>query len=129
MLADFDAAIHDGVDVISVSVGSSAPDFFTNSVAIGSFHAMQRVIPVVCAAGNIGPPPYSVCNLSQWILTVAGVSDGRAFTSHVTFGNGEHVEVSGLVCLLHSASDLPLGPPFGGLFFEIFSGCSYHPAM
>ncbi|CAA6662103.1 unnamed protein product [Spirodela intermedia] len=92
MLAGFDAAIHDGVDVISVSIGSTAPDFFANSVAIGSFHAVERGIAVVCAAGNIGPEPYSVRNSAPWILTVAAGSDGRAFTSRVYLGNGEHVE-------------------------------------
>ncbi|CAA7398485.1 unnamed protein product [Spirodela intermedia] len=92
MLAGFDAAIHDGVDVISVSIGSTAPDFFANSVAIGSFHAVERGIAVVCAAGNIGPEPYSVRNSAPWILTVAAGSDGRAFTSRVSLGNGEHVE-------------------------------------
>ncbi|CAA7407163.1 unnamed protein product [Spirodela intermedia] len=92
VLAAFDAAIHDGVDVISASLGGSEYDYFSNSIAIGSFHAMQRGIPVVCSAGNDGPMTYTASNTAPWILTVAAGSDGRVFTSRVSLGNGRHAE-------------------------------------
>ncbi|CAA6670116.1 unnamed protein product [Spirodela intermedia] len=67
-------------------------DYFSNSIAIGSFHAMQRGIPVVCSAGNDGPMTYTASNTAPWILTVAAGSDGRVFTSRVSLGNGRHAE-------------------------------------
>lgn len=45
ILAAFDDAIADGVDIISVSFGSSsALPYFGDSIAIGSFHAMRKGI-------------------------------------------------------------------------------------
>ncbi|KAK7345373.1 hypothetical protein VNO77_15977 [Canavalia gladiata] len=39
LLAGFDEAIADGVNIISVSLGGSPKQFFTDPIAIGSFHA------------------------------------------------------------------------------------------
>ncbi|KAF2318942.1 hypothetical protein GH714_011913 [Hevea brasiliensis] len=40
ILAAFDDAIADGVDIISISLGGSTPlDYFNDSIAIGAFHA------------------------------------------------------------------------------------------
>ncbi|KAJ1423582.1 Peptidase S8/S53 domain [Sesbania bispinosa] len=55
VIPSFDMAIHDGVDVLSVSLGGSTSTFFNNSVSIGSFHAAKKGIVVVCSAGNSGP--------------------------------------------------------------------------
>lgn len=59
ILKAFDKAIHDGVDVLSVSLGFSIPLFsyvdLCDILAIGSFHATAKGITVVCFAGNSGP--------------------------------------------------------------------------
>ncbi|KAJ1398073.1 Peptidase S8/S53 domain [Sesbania bispinosa] len=88
VLAAFDAAIADGVDVISVSLGSDEPsEFFESGISIGSFHAVANGIIVVSSAGNSGPSPETVANLEPWVLTVAASTMDREFTSYVTLGD------------------------------------------
>ncbi|KAG6480862.1 hypothetical protein ZIOFF_057450 [Zingiber officinale] len=56
ILAAFDDAISDGVDIISLSVsGDIAADYFQDSIAIGAFHAMENGILTSTGAGNAGP--------------------------------------------------------------------------
>ncbi|MBA0625493.1 hypothetical protein Godav_010683, partial [Gossypium davidsonii] len=47
IMAAFDAAISDGVDVLSVSLGGEPAEFFEDGIAIGSFHAVKKGISVV----------------------------------------------------------------------------------
>ncbi|CAN1276739.1 Subtilisin-like protease SBT5.3 [Linum perenne] len=95
ILAAFDAAIQDGVDILSLSLGSSSPrSYDSDTIAIGSFHAVRNGITVVCSAGNSGPYPSSVTNVSPWILTVAASTVDRRFLSNVTLGNGQRFTVS-----------------------------------
>ncbi|RWW18658.1 hypothetical protein GW17_00017344 [Ensete ventricosum] len=70
ILAAFDEAIHDGVHVLSVSLGGGPTDYFKDGVAIGSFHAVKHGITVVCSAGNSGPESGTVSNTAPWIVTV-----------------------------------------------------------
>ncbi|CAA7394912.1 unnamed protein product [Spirodela intermedia] len=93
VMAGFDAAIYDGVDVISLSLsGDSAWMDLISAIGIGSFHAVQSGIPVVCSAGNDGPGTYSVLNTEPWVLTVGEASSGRLFFSDVTLGDGRNLE-------------------------------------
>ncbi|MED6208520.1 Subtilisin-like protease SBT5.3 [Stylosanthes scabra] len=87
IMAAFDVAIHDGVDVLSVSLGGSAAAFFNDSVAIGSFHAAKHGIVVVCSAGNSGPAEGSAENLAPWYITVGASTMDREFPSYVVLGN------------------------------------------
>ncbi|XP_057429641.1 subtilisin-like protease SBT5.3 [Lotus japonicus] len=87
ILAGFDMAIHDGVDVLSVSLGGSASTFFNDSVAIGSFHAAKRGIVVVCSAGNSGPAEATAENVAPWYITVGASTMDREFPSYVVLGN------------------------------------------
>ncbi|KAF3437808.1 hypothetical protein FNV43_RR20564 [Rhamnella rubrinervis] len=92
ILAAFDDAIADGVDVISVSLGPSSPeDFKDDAIAIGSFHGMTRGILTVQAAGNNGPLQGSTVSVSPWILTVAASSTDRRIIDKVILGDGNTV--------------------------------------
>ncbi|KAF4391377.1 hypothetical protein G4B88_016687 [Cannabis sativa] len=53
-LAGFEAAISDGVDVISASIGGRPSEYFKESISIGSFHAVMKNIVVIASAGNDG---------------------------------------------------------------------------
>ncbi|CAM8901299.1 unnamed protein product [Rhodiola kirilowii] len=96
ILAAFDSAIHDGVDLISISIGGAGANFLKDSIAIGSFHAMKRGILTVASGGNNGPSPSSVTNHAPWILTVAASGIDRDFRSKVSLGNGQTVEGVGI---------------------------------
>nr|CAD1821428.1 unnamed protein product [Ananas comosus var. bracteatus] len=89
ILAAFDDAIHDGVDVLSVSLGQAPPlpTYVEDVLAIGSFHAAGRGISVVCSAGNSGPYSQTVINTAPWIITVAASTIDRTFISRITLGN------------------------------------------
>ncbi|KAF8020722.1 hypothetical protein BT93_G1224 [Corymbia citriodora subsp. variegata] len=89
LLAGFDEAIADGVDLISVSVGGPSKEFFSDPMAIGSFHAMKRGILTSCSGGNDGPTDYTIENVAPWILTVAASSIDRQFQTEFKLGNGE----------------------------------------
>ncbi|XP_066396322.1 subtilisin-like protease SBT3.5 [Miscanthus floridulus] len=89
ILAAFDDAIHDGVDVLSVSLGQAPPlpAYVDDVLSIGSFHAVARGIVVVCSAGNSGPYSETVINSAPWIVTVAAGTIDRTFLAKVTLGN------------------------------------------
>ncbi|GJN22459.1 hypothetical protein PR202_gb10020 [Eleusine coracana subsp. coracana] len=72
ILAAFDAAIADGVDVISFSIGAVglAPEFFNDTTAIGAFRAVRKGIVVSASAGNSGPDEFTVVNTAP----ITGVS-------------------------------------------------------
>ncbi|GMJ00477.1 subtilase 3.8 [Hibiscus trionum] len=93
ILKAFDEAIHDGVDVLSLSIGYSLPLFSDvderDGIATGSFHAVARGITVVCGAANEGPSAQTVQNTAPWILTVAASTMDRAFPTPITLGNNK----------------------------------------
>ncbi|XP_042493763.1 CO(2)-response secreted protease-like [Macadamia integrifolia] len=99
ILAAFDDAIRDGVDVLSLSLGASSflrPGFDTDPIAIGAFHAVEKGIIVVCSAGNDGPSSSSVVNAAPWILTVAATTIDRDFESDCVMGNNKIVKGEGI---------------------------------
>ncbi|GAA0159041.1 serine protease [Lithospermum erythrorhizon] len=102
ILAGFDMAIHDGVDVLSVSLGGDPAPFFNDSVAIGSFHAVKHGITVICSAGNSGPGASTVSNLAPWQITVGASTMDRQFPSYVVLGNKKAIKGESL-----SAKALP----------------------
>ncbi|KAK9275068.1 hypothetical protein L1049_022326 [Liquidambar formosana] len=87
ILAAFDEAIHDGVDVLSLSLSWGPTLFFYDSFSIGSFHAMKHGIVVVSSAGNSGPREASVSNISPWMITVGASTMDRQFPSYVVLAN------------------------------------------
>lgn len=88
MLAAFDEAIHDGVDVLSVSIGGDPTDYFNDGISIGTFHAVKNGIVVVCAAGNSGPDAGTVTNVSPWIITVGASTLDREFQAYAEIRSG-----------------------------------------
>ncbi|KAI3844741.1 hypothetical protein MKW92_035037 [Papaver armeniacum] len=90
MLAAFDDAIADGVDIISVSLGSLLPVVFDyDPIVIGSFHAMKKGILTSHSAGNSGPNPQTVANDAPWLLTVAASTTDRRVMDKIILGNGK----------------------------------------
>ncbi|XP_059628062.1 cucumisin-like isoform X1 [Cornus florida] len=91
ILAAFDEAIADGVDIISLSVGrerDSLPlNYFQDTTAIGAFHAMKNGILTSNSAGNSGPFAESIRNYSPWSLSVAASTIDRKFETGVQLGN------------------------------------------
>ncbi|KAK4278448.1 hypothetical protein QN277_016293 [Acacia crassicarpa] len=91
ILAAFDEAISDGVDILSVSLGSRSvvyPDLFEDEFAIGAFHAMKKGILTSIAANNLGPDLSSMTSFAPWTLSVAASTIDRKFSTKVQLGNG-----------------------------------------
>ncbi|KAH9324787.1 hypothetical protein KI387_004965, partial [Taxus chinensis] len=103
ILAAFDDAIHDGVDIISVSLGRARErlDYFEDTIAIGSFHAMKKGILVSAAAGNSGPHQQTVYNYSPWTLTVAASTIDRQFISPLLL-SGNNISLKGIAINTYS---------------------------
>jgi len=89
ILAAFDDAIADGVDLITISIGGSVTTFKSDTLAIGAFHAMLKGILTVQSAGNSGNSSYSVGSVAPWIFTVAASSTDRKIVDKVELGNGK----------------------------------------
>ncbi|KAJ4970531.1 hypothetical protein NE237_003630 [Protea cynaroides] len=89
VLAAFDDALRDGVNVISASFGEGLPlqPFFRTSANIGSFHASQLGVTVVFSAGNDGPIPSLVSNVSPWGICVAASTIDRSFPTLLVIDN------------------------------------------
>ncbi|CAN1277946.1 Subtilisin-like protease 3 [Linum perenne] len=84
-----DAAIEDGVDVLSLSLGTSSVHLYDDVIALGAFRAIQSGIFVSCSAGNSGPDSSSVENEAPWILTVGASTIDRDIRATVTLGNNK----------------------------------------
>ncbi|XP_024197461.2 subtilisin-like protease SBT4.3 [Rosa chinensis] len=89
ILAAFDDAIADGVDIITVSLGNPVASLLQHDpIAIGAFHAMAKGILTSNSAGNGGPVDSSVSSVAPWILTVAASSTDRRIIDKVVLENG-----------------------------------------
>ncbi|CAN1747671.1 Subtilisin-like protease SBT5.4 [Linum perenne] len=109
ILSAFEAAISDGVDVLSVSLGGQGKiELFEDALAIGAFHAVMAGIPFVAAAGNDGPGLGTVVNVAPWILTVAASTIDRAFDTFAELGNGLRIRGSSMTESLPEHKFYPL---------------------
>ncbi|BAS87651.1 Os04g0121300 [Oryza sativa Japonica Group] len=82
LLKAMDDAIHDGVDILSLSIGGPFEH-------MGTLHVVANGIAVVYSAGNDGPIAQTVENSSPWLLTVAAATMDRSFPVVITLGNNE----------------------------------------
>jgi len=87
VLAAIDDSIHDGVDVLSLSLARPEENSF------GALNAVQKGITVVYAAGNDGPSPQTLENTALWVITVAASKTDRSFPTVITLGNKQQITV------------------------------------
>lgn len=132
ILAAFDDAIADGVDLISLSVGGFARHYFEDSIAIGAFHAARKGILTSCSGGNDGPYLSTVENVAPWIMTVAASSIDRQFSTPISLGNG--MNVTGIAINTFSPrkkmyplvnAGLALNRSTDDILYTNFSACDY----
>ncbi|KQJ92004.2 hypothetical protein BRADI_4g41420v3 [Brachypodium distachyon] len=86
ILAGIDAAMADGVGVLSLSLGGGSAPYFEDTVAVGAFGAAAAGVFVACSAGNAGPAGATVANSAPWVATVGAGTLDRGFPAHVTLG-------------------------------------------
>ncbi|KAM0891490.1 hypothetical protein ACQ4PT_026386 [Festuca glaucescens] len=91
ILAAFDEAIADGVDIISLSLGATdqAPEFYNDASAVGAFRAVTRGILVSASTGNAGPSESTASNVALWFFMVGASTINRQFPADVVLGHNE----------------------------------------
>ncbi|KAK1357850.1 CO(2)-response secreted protease [Heracleum sosnowskyi] len=120
ILAAMDTAIHDGVDIMSLSLGSEPGytfNIWTDPIAVGAFHAVEHGIMVVCAAGNGGPLPSSVVNFAPWITTVGASTIDRHVYANVVLGTNQVIKGGGIQ--FSGLSDSPKYPLIDGVSAKV----------
>lgn len=99
ILAAFDDAIADGVDIITISIDfEAASSFESDPIALGAFHAMKKGILTVNSAGNSGPYLGTTTSIAPWLMTVAASTTDQRVINKVILGNGTII----IVCLILS---------------------------
>ncbi|KAI5439184.1 subtilisin-like protease SBT5.4 [Lathyrus oleraceus] len=108
IIAAFDMAIHDGVDVLSLSLGGAPQEYFEDGLSIAAFHAVKKGITVICSGGNSGPEFGTVTNIAPWILTVAASTLDREFYTFVSLLDGQSFKGASLSTALPENKFYPL---------------------
>lgn len=91
ILSAVDTAVADGVNVLSISLGGGISSYYRDSLSVAAFGAMEMGVFVSCSAGNGGPDPVSLTNVSPWVTTVGASTMDRDFPGTVKLGNGRSV--------------------------------------
>ncbi|TXG70799.1 hypothetical protein EZV62_005734 [Acer yangbiense] len=91
ILSAVDRAVADGVNVLSISLGGGVSSYYRDSLSIAAFGAMEMGVFVSCSAGNGGPDPLSLTNVSPWITTVGASTMDRDFPATIKLGTGRIV--------------------------------------
>ncbi|KAL8551151.1 hypothetical protein ACS0TY_000294 [Phlomoides rotata] len=93
VLKAYDEAIHDGVDVLSLSLGIPLPQLPevdpSDSIDYGAFHAVAHGITVVSAGGNDGPKYQTISNVAPWVINVAASTLDRSLLTPIILGNDQ----------------------------------------
>ncbi|KAK6163856.1 hypothetical protein DH2020_000720 [Rehmannia glutinosa] len=98
VLAAMDAAIEDGVDVLSISLGwPSGIPFKFDAIALGAYAAVRNGIFVSCSAMNRGPSYGTLSNEAPWILTVGASTTDRRLRATVVLGNKEEIDGEAII--------------------------------
>ena len=116
LIASFDQAIYDGVDVICISMTLPNGRLSQNDIAIASLSAVENGILVSAAGGNHGPRSGSVRNVAPWLFTVGASTTDRALTVQVNYGDGRKFQGESL----YNSSHIPSGP----LRLSLHDSCS-----
>lgn len=131
ILAAIDQAVADGVDVLSLSLGSAGNrPYHNDNMAIAAFGAVQNGVFVSCSAGNSGPTQSTVGNTAPWIMTVAASYIDRCFPTTIKLGNGRVFQGASLYSG-RPTNQLPLvyGDTAGGDGAEYCTEGSLSPAL
>ncbi|XP_015899118.4 subtilisin-like protease 3 [Ziziphus jujuba] len=91
ILAAIDAAVEDGVDVLSISLGDGKVQqtpFYKDTIGLAAFTSIQKGIFVSCSAGNAGPEYKTLSNEAPWLLTVGASTIDRTIKATAKLGNG-----------------------------------------
>ncbi|XP_038974081.1 subtilisin-like protease SBT1.5 [Phoenix dactylifera] len=88
ILAAVDAAVTDGADIVTLSLGAGSVPTHLDPVAISAFGAIEHGVFVAASAGNGGPGESTVANSAPWITTVGAGSIDRRFPADVVLGDG-----------------------------------------
>ncbi|KAK1367483.1 Subtilisin-like protease [Heracleum sosnowskyi] len=107
VVAAIEQAVHDGVDILNLSVGPNGPPATTKTTFLNPFDAVllsavKAGVFVVQAAGNGGPFPKTVLSYSPWIASVAAAVDDRTYKNHLTLGNKKILPGIGLSPATHA---------------------------
>ncbi|KAL6633810.1 hypothetical protein ACP70R_026481 [Stipagrostis hirtigluma subsp. patula] len=87
--AGIDSAVDDGVDVISLSIGSGdSAVFHDDAVTVPSYAAVARGVLVCTSAGSSGPDMFRAESNAPWLLTVAASDTDRRVVTNAHLGNG-----------------------------------------
>ncbi|KAH7569437.1 hypothetical protein JRO89_XS06G0162300 [Xanthoceras sorbifolium] len=111
VIAAIDQATHDGVDILTLSVGPDETPrdtiTFLSVFDVFMLFARRAGVFVVQAAGNQGPAASTVVSYSPWAVAAAACGTDRSYPSSLLLGNGQKVGGVGLS-----------GPTFGkGLLY------------
>lgn len=77
ILAAFEDAIKDGVDVINFSIGGGENFPWEDPIELAFLSAREAGISVAAAAGNAGPYFFSADHTSPWVTTVGATTHDR----------------------------------------------------
>ncbi|KAJ4849462.1 hypothetical protein Tsubulata_045453 [Turnera subulata] len=109
ILAAFDDAIADGVDLITISIGpNSAQPLEHDVIAIGAFHAMAKGILTLQSAGNSGPDRGTVGSVAPWLFSVAASTTDRLLVTKLVLGNNKTFIGNGINSFSLNGTKFPL---------------------